>query len=86
MEGLRLADAGEAEVLQPAGEDAPDVGAGFGVVPGPRGPRRQVGPQPVEGLLAEATAFPVVQFAGVLSLAGGSQRSGTSGVVAVPLD
>jgi hypothetical protein len=34
------------------------------------GPGRQVGPQPVERLLAEAEIFPVRESAGVLALAG----------------
>jgi len=43
----------------------------------------QVGPQPVERLLAEAGTFLVIEFVGVRALARGSQGSGTGGVVTV---
>src|SRR5947209_5898419 len=84
--GLRPAHVGEIRVYQPVPQRSSELGLRWGIVRllvQKSAPSFQVGPQPVQGLPAQAGAFLVVELVGVLALAGRGEGRGAGGGVAV---
>src|SRR5262249_15338292 len=78
-----LADAGEVDVLLPVLERLANPGVFLGFV-GKLGPGSEVGAEPVEGLLAEASALLVIGLDGIRGLSGRGQSGAARSIVAVP--
>src|SRR5262245_63362985 len=81
---LRVADADKVVVLSPVSDVLLDrfTRSGRAAFEAPE-PRLQISAEPVEGLLAEARSFLVVELPRVLALSCGCQGGKTGGVVAM---
>src|SRR5262249_32515035 len=82
-QGLLVAQSSQVWILLPVTETLlDDLTSVLIAFVGEAGVDNQVGPQPVEGLLAEAATLLLIPFAGILSFSADGQGSGAGSVVA----